>query len=108
MLKEATEFVRRNQAVLASRPVWLFSSGPLGTKATDAKGRDLWVATEPERSLRKLPAARAMLPGGDFRDWADVQTWAEGIARELAQMTTTEPPPATLHDPATRFPPPGR
>ena len=29
--KEATEFVRRNQKVLAAGPVWLFSSGPLGT-----------------------------------------------------------------------------
>src|ERR1035437_1878635 len=29
--KEAVEFVRRNRAVLAGRPVWLFSSGPLGT-----------------------------------------------------------------------------
>ena len=28
--KEATAFVRRHRAVLAGRPVWLFSSGPLG------------------------------------------------------------------------------
>jgi menaquinone-dependent protoporphyrinogen oxidase len=28
-LKEATEFARRNEASLAARPVWLFSSGPL-------------------------------------------------------------------------------
>jgi menaquinone-dependent protoporphyrinogen oxidase len=40
-LKEAVEFVRRNQAILTDRPVWLFSSGPLGTEATDAQGRDL-------------------------------------------------------------------
>ena len=37
--KEATEFVRRNRKVLAARPVWLFSSGPLGTEPADAKGR---------------------------------------------------------------------
>jgi menaquinone-dependent protoporphyrinogen oxidase len=37
--KEATEFVRRNTKVLAARPVWLFSSGPLGTEPADAKGR---------------------------------------------------------------------
>jgi len=35
-LKEATEWVYRNQAVLAGRPVWLFSSGPLGTEVKDA------------------------------------------------------------------------
>ncbi len=28
-MKEAAELVRRNRAVLAGRPVWLFSSGPL-------------------------------------------------------------------------------
>src|SRR5688500_11899198 len=39
-LKEATAFVRRHQAILADRPVWLFSSGPLGTATTDATGRD--------------------------------------------------------------------
>jgi menaquinone-dependent protoporphyrinogen oxidase len=38
--KEATEFVQRNRTILADRPTWLFSSGPLGTDQTDAKGRD--------------------------------------------------------------------
>jgi menaquinone-dependent protoporphyrinogen oxidase len=46
-LKEATAFVRRNRSLLASRPVWLFSSGPLGTETTDAQGRDVRVASEP-------------------------------------------------------------
>ncbi len=46
--KEAAAFVQRNRTVLATRPVWLFSSGPLGTVATDAKGRDLTVAAEPK------------------------------------------------------------
>ncbi len=112
--KEATEFVRRNTEVLAGRPVWLFSSGPLGTGPADAKGRDLRTVTVPkeipeftqalhprghhvffgaldprkltfaERSLRKLPAARAALPEGDFRDWPEIDDWAAGIARELA------------------------
>ena len=31
-MKEASEFHRRNRALLAGRPVWLFSSGPLGTE----------------------------------------------------------------------------
>ena len=113
--KEASAFVRRNRAVLASRPVWLFSSGPLGTEAADAQGRDLTVAAEPkeiaefegairpkghrvffgaldpgtlgfsERAIRKLPAARTMLPEGDFRDWAEIDAWTSGIAHQLAQ-----------------------
>jgi menaquinone-dependent protoporphyrinogen oxidase len=47
-LKEAAEFVRRNRVVLADRPLWLFSSGPLGTETTDPQGRDLTVASEPK------------------------------------------------------------
>ncbi len=30
-MKEATAFVRRHRTLLATRPVWLFSSGPLGS-----------------------------------------------------------------------------
>ena len=114
-LKDAAEFVRTNEELLTQRPVWLFSSGPLGTEATDANGVDLRTAAEPkellefqeaihprehrvffgaldpgslsftERSLRKLPAARAILPEGDFRDWDEIQQWAQAIAKELRQ-----------------------
>lgn len=38
--KEAIEFVQRNRTILAHRPTWLFSSGPLGTERTDGEGRD--------------------------------------------------------------------
>src|SRR5271157_2976985 len=40
-LKDAREFVSENRVVLSSRPVWLFSSGPLGTTTKNAAGRDL-------------------------------------------------------------------
>lgn len=115
-LKEATKFVRRNGTLLAARPVWLFSSGPLGTEATDKEGQDLCVVSEPkeipelraaihardhrvffgafdrhmkavgltERFVMMMPAARAAFPEGDFRDWAEIEAWADGIARELA------------------------
>jgi menaquinone-dependent protoporphyrinogen oxidase len=117
-LTEAVEFVRQNEAILSARPVWLFSSGPLGTQATDAQGRDLLLTSEPkqfaelrqaikpratqvffgtldpatlgisERLMRRMPAGRALLPEGDFRDWAAIEAWAEGIARELAAVRT--------------------
>jgi menaquinone-dependent protoporphyrinogen oxidase len=47
-LKEASAFVEANQATLASKPVWLFSSGPLGTSRTDAQGRDVLIISEPK------------------------------------------------------------
>jgi len=113
---EASEFVRRNRTVLASRPVWLFSSGPLGTEATDAVGQDLTVAAEPmeiaefrrtfgpqdhrvffgaldpgrlgfaERLVRMWPAFRPVLPEGDFRDWAQIEAWARDIGHHLAEL----------------------
>jgi len=119
-LKEATNFVRRHETVLARLPVWLFSSGPLGTAATDAQGRDLRQVAEPkditelkraiqprdhhvffgaldhhqfgltERLLWALPAARQLLMEGDFRNWADVEAWAERIARELVPVAASD------------------
>jgi len=107
-LKEAVEFVRRNRAVLASRPVWLFSSGPLCSDASvnDPKLEPKEVAELREainprdhriffgaldgsklgfahQMMRKLPAARALFPEGDFRNWKDIEIWANGIARAL-------------------------
>jgi menaquinone-dependent protoporphyrinogen oxidase len=46
-IDEATGFVRRNREALAGHPVWLFSSGPVGTETVDAKGRDVIKASEP-------------------------------------------------------------
>ncbi|WP_241769775.1 flavodoxin domain-containing protein [Rhodococcus opacus] len=111
--KDATAFVMSTRDLLAHRPVWLFSTGPLGT---DAKGVSLRTTAEPkeirgfrtaihprdhhvffgaldpgrltfaEKTLRKLPAARAMMAEGDFRDWTDIEDWARSIAEELTQQ----------------------
>jgi len=40
-MKEAKQFASKNRAILSTRPVWLFSSGPTGKERKDAKGRDL-------------------------------------------------------------------
>jgi menaquinone-dependent protoporphyrinogen oxidase len=47
-LKPATRFVKRNQTILGERPVWLFSSGPLGTDLVDEDGRDIFEVTRPK------------------------------------------------------------
>jgi menaquinone-dependent protoporphyrinogen oxidase len=101
-LKEATEWVHRNQAVLAQRPVWLFSSGPLGSEVQDAEQQPKEMAefqqtirprdqriffgaldrhslSFPERMVVKAVKA----PEGDFRDWKAIEDWAASIARDL-------------------------
>jgi menaquinone-dependent protoporphyrinogen oxidase len=120
-LKEATAFVRHNQELLVTRPVWLFGSGPLGTEANDAQGRDLLATSVPKefaefeetikprdlrmffgaldpstlgfsaRLIRRLPAGRALLPEGDFRDWQAIEAWADGIAQALAAPQAVTP-----------------
>ena len=54
-LKDATSFVKSNQAVLAARPTWLFSSGPIGTDRVDNQGRDVLLTSVPKEfpGLRK-------------------------------------------------------
>jgi len=62
-MKEAKQFVSKNRALLVSRPVWLFSSGPVGTKTTDAKGRDLLEVSGPS----ELDDLRALVKPRDHR-----------------------------------------
>jgi menaquinone-dependent protoporphyrinogen oxidase len=101
-LKEATEWVHHNQAILARHPVWLFSVGPLGTDVKDAEPQpkemtELQQALQP-RDQRiffgaldhdKLSFAERVMvkavraPEGDFRDWQAVEAWAANIARGL-------------------------
>lgn len=46
--KEAAAFVREHVSELASRPVWLFSSGPVGTEKVDKQGHDVVDASRPK------------------------------------------------------------
>ena len=101
-MKEATEWVKRNQSILANRPVWLFSSGPLGTEVKDAEQQpkemaDFQKTIKPrddrvffgaidhnklsftERMVLKAVRAHE----GDYRDWEAIDAWSEGIARDL-------------------------
>ena len=101
-MKEATEWVHRNRAVLAKLPVWLFSVGPLGTEVKDAEQQPKEMA-EFQQAIRpreqriffgaldhqRLSFAERMVvkavraPEGDFRDWEAIDAWAASIARDL-------------------------
>ena len=106
-LDPAKELVNRFREALADRPVWLFSSGPVGkpssklARSMDQDPADLPGMVEASHAQehrrfagkldRKLsPSQRAALlvfrsMGGDFRDWAGIQQWAEGIAQQFAR-----------------------
>ena len=49
-LKPAVTFARRHRKELAARPVWLFSSGPLGTDLVDKDGRNVLEPPGPRSS----------------------------------------------------------
>ena len=47
-LKPANAFVQRHRSTLATKPIWLFSSGPVGTETVDKKGNDVRAARRAE------------------------------------------------------------
>lgn len=55
-LGEATSFVEHNRTLLAGRPTWLFTSGPIGTDLVDKEGRDVFESSIPKEfaKLREM------------------------------------------------------
>jgi menaquinone-dependent protoporphyrinogen oxidase len=97
----ARMFVKHNAVELRTRPVWLFSSGPVdgvpaeaehsseaeslarlvGARAHRVFAGRLRVA---ELSFTERMAVRAVhAEDGDFRDWYDVASWAVDVADDL-------------------------
>ena len=113
---EAADFVRHNAELLATRPVWLFSSGPIGTTRVDEQGRDVLETAVPRdiadfdalihprghhvffgafdhtrlsvghRLVYAMPALRKIMVDGDYREWDAIDRWARAIAAELAPV----------------------
>ena len=112
-LHEATDFVRRHAGLLKTKPVWLFSSGPIGPKKVDDNGRDVLETSMPKefgefeeaihprgrqvffgafdhtklsvahRIVYSMPAMKGVLVDGDWRDWDAIDDWAKSIASYL-------------------------
>ena len=100
--KDSRRFVRRAAPVLRTKPVWFFSSGPIGEESppaavigptgqvealmdsVKARGhRTFGGRLAPD--ARGFPAsAMAKNMAGDWRDPGEVQMWAKEILAELA------------------------
>ncbi|HET7337988.1 MAG TPA: flavodoxin domain-containing protein [Candidatus Dormibacteraeota bacterium] len=118
-LHEATDFVRRNAPLLKTKPVWLFSSGPIGAAKVDEQGRDVLETSAPKefaefeeaikprgktvffgafdhtklsvahRVVYAMPAMKKVMVDGDWRDWDAIDAWARSIAAALTPATIT-------------------
>jgi menaquinone-dependent protoporphyrinogen oxidase len=100
-LKPARELVARCGAALAERPVWLFSSGPVGDPpkpqedpvdvaelltATRAREHRLFAGRLVRKQLafpERAIVSALRVPDGDFRDWPAISSWAADIATAL-------------------------
>jgi menaquinone-dependent protoporphyrinogen oxidase len=98
-LKPARELVDRSRDALSARPVWLFSSGPIGDppkpeedpvdvaeilEATKARGHQVFAGKLVKKQLNfpdRAIAAALRVPEGDFRDWDQIRAWAADVAQ---------------------------
>jgi menaquinone-dependent protoporphyrinogen oxidase len=107
--KEAVEFLKANDEILASRPVWLFSSGPTGKGnplelvegqslpralqpvAERIRPRDItvfhgYINPDKINAIEKWSIKSLVKkPFGDFRDWDAITAWATSIAKALKE-----------------------
>jgi menaquinone-dependent protoporphyrinogen oxidase len=107
-------FVDRHGPELRRLPVWLFSSGPLGTplkpdedpadiarllEATGARSHRLFGGRIDRDSLwfaEKAVIRIVKAAEGDYRPWAEIRAWAG----EIAVALSTEAPTADAPEPA--------
>ena len=100
-LEPAQRFTDRFATDLSARPVWLFSSGPIGdppkpagepadvvglVEATHARGHRVFAGSLDKHELgigERAFNAAVRAPEGDFRPWDDIEAWANEIAVEL-------------------------
>lgn len=103
-MDSARRFVLAHASALRNRPVWLFSSGPVGdpavpdTEAADAAELAELVDAQGTRTFAgRLRPAELSLPErarirdvhaaeGDYRDWEEIREWAVDVAEALPRV----------------------
>jgi menaquinone-dependent protoporphyrinogen oxidase len=103
-LEAARTLVEAEAAILAARPVWLFSSGPVGDppkpaeepvdvaeiiRATGARDHRVFAGKIDKGRLgfgERAMVLALRAPVGDFRDWPAIEGWAGGIADALRDL----------------------
>ena len=117
--RSARDFVEAHRSALAARPLWLFSSGPLGDPPEPAEDHaveldDLIADLMPYEhriftgrldraalGVREKAVVRIVkAPEGDFRDWDEIFDWARSITEAL-RGDAVEGRPGGLSDGAT-------
>lgn len=107
--RDGRELLEREAADLASKPVWVFSSGPVGDppkplglpegmtgliQAVSPRDHIVFPGRIVHASLRlgdKAIAAALNAPEGDFRNWMAVEAWAEQIHGALTDRAYAPP-----------------
>ena len=100
-LRPAKDFVDRHAAALSGRPVWLFSSGPIGDplkpkeEAVDANPMLMTTHAREHRTFAgklnrntlsftdRAIATALRAPEGDFRDFDEIRAWGRSIGAAL-------------------------
>jgi menaquinone-dependent protoporphyrinogen oxidase len=100
-MQPARRLVDSEATALRRRPVWLFSSGPIGDppkpgedpvdvtalrEASGAREHRVFPGRLDRHHLgfaEKAVVLAVRAPEGDFRDWSAVEAWAAGIADAL-------------------------
>jgi menaquinone-dependent protoporphyrinogen oxidase len=99
------KMAQRLAGELNERPVWLFSSGPIGDppkpeeepvdvapilEATGARGHVVFAGKLDKSVLsfgERAIVAAFKAAEGDFRDWDEIRNWAKEISEELTSMS---------------------
>lgn len=101
-MKEATAFIEANASWLVRHPVWLFSSGPVGTAAPvepkeiaalggaiNPRGHRVFYGALDRHGLsmgERIVVGAVKAQEGDFRDWSAIDAWTDEIARALPKL----------------------